>query len=104
MMTCWFEPGTVVFKCPYCAHPHQGRDMRGMPFDAGRCEGCGQMLVVEQMLIEPVAGDVNLQVRADGDLAPDHVSHQSKRAFAAAGIALGVFVVLIILVLLYRSW
>ena len=104
MMTYWFEPGTVVFKCPFCEHPHQGRDMRGMPFDAGRCQGCGQMLVVEQMLIEPVAGHVNLQVQADEDLAPGHVSPQARRAFITACIALGMLVLLIILALLLSSW
>lgn len=53
----WFTPGSVVFRCPYCNHAHPGRTARGLPFDGARCEGCGQLIIVEQMSVEPVKVD-----------------------------------------------
>jgi len=103
VMSYWFEPGTVVFKCPLCAHPHQGRDMRGMPFDAGRCEGCGQMIVVEQMVIEPVDGKVDLHVRNDRDLAPGTLLPSQRHAAKAVILAIVMLVLMIVLALLLRS-
>jgi Zn ribbon nucleic-acid-binding protein len=99
VLSYWFEPGSVVFKCPYCGHRHVGRDARGLPFDAGRCEGCRQMLVVEQMPAEPANGSYEMEVRSDDDfsLVNRRKSPAQKRAVLALMITAGVIVVFALL-------
>ncbi len=102
ILSYWFEPGSVWFKCPFCSHKHAGRDSRGMPFDAGRCEQCGQMLVVEQMLVEPVdpARFEKLEVESDEDLNnPRKRSPQRRRALFAVAIAIVGVLILVLSVL-----
>jgi len=105
VMSYWFTPGSVVFKCPFCDHRHVGRDGRGMPFDAGRCEGCGQMLVVEQMPVEPVDGAVELEVTTDDDysLTRRKRSAAQRRASIAVLIAIGAFVAWVLILFAMRQ-
>lgn len=104
VLSCWFDPGTVLFKCPYCDHRHEGRGARGLPFDAGRCEGCGQMLVVEQMPIEPVNGAIDVDVDTDDSftLTRRRRSSAQRRSRIAMSIAI-LASILVILLLIYFS-
>jgi hypothetical protein len=105
VLSYWFEPGTVAFKCPYCDHRHIGTDLRGMPFDAGRCHGCGQMLVVEQMPVEPIDGKYDVATKTDEDftLARFGKSKGQKQARLVAFFAVGVFILLLMLWLFLRN-
>ncbi len=106
ILSYWFEPGTVWFKCPYCGHKHTGRDSRGLPFDAGKCEKCGQMLVVEQMQVEPVdaARFDKMEINSDEDLNNVRKpSPQRKRAMLTVAIVLISVVALLLTVLAIRG-
>lgn len=94
----WFEPGTVVFKCPLCGHRHPGDGPRGMPFDAGRCEGCGQILAIEQMPVEPTD--------PSNPVAPTHEemyerrprSPEARRAWIALAVVVAACILIAVLV------
>lgn len=101
----WFPIGSVVFKCPFCGHRHPGRDARGLPFDAGRCEGCGQMLVVEQMPVEPVDAAHPVEPESDDDQNPflRRKRPQNRRVMLAVAVAIGACILWFVIMYLFAT-
>jgi hypothetical protein len=95
----WFAPGSVIFKCPFCQHPHEGRDARGLPFDAGKCEGCGQLLVVEQMAVQPADFSGQVDFDHDDDFSPlgKRKKAAGRKTLVTVVIAVAVFILFVVL-------